>query len=358
MTLRFLPRDDYLGWTPYAWLVYLPAIFVQPIIERSAAHGLLAVLSAGVFLVTYFAGYWRRDERLIPIILIQVGLGVGMTAINTGAYVFFVYAASFAAQMSGTRTALRWVGAVYAVGLVTATIWNAPFYYWLGHGVFTPFIAGVNLHFARVKRANAELRLAHDEIRHLAAVAERERIARDLHDVLGHTLSLIVLKSELAAKIAAHDPARAAREIRDVETVSRAALREVREAIRGYRPTLSEELSRACTLLDAAHISASVDVGEVRLPPMAEEVIALALREAVTNVVRHSGANHAIIRVWRDDESTMLEVVDDGRAKTDEREGNGLRGMRARVEALGGKISRVRDEGMRLTVALPLETAQ
>jgi two-component system sensor histidine kinase DesK len=355
---RLLPPDDYLGWTPYAWLIYVLAVFVQPIVERSWTRGAVAALATLVFLVTYFRGHWVRDRRLNTIILIQVALGIALSPINTGAYVFFVYAASFGAQIERTRIALRWIGAIYVVGLITAVVIDAPSYYWIGHAIFTPFIAGVNLHFAGVNRANAKLRLAHEEIRQLAAVAERERIARDLHDVLGHTLSLIVLKSELASKLAEKDPARAAKEIRDVEQVSRAALREVREAIRGYRPTLSDELAHARALLDAAHISAHVDVGELVLAPAGEEVIALALREAVTNVVRHSGAEHATIRVWRDESGTMLEVADDGRHTAGaDSEGNGLRGMRERVEALGGQMSRAFDRGMRLTIALPLEPA-
>jgi two-component system sensor histidine kinase DesK len=350
---RLLPPNDYLGWTPYAWLVYLPVFFVQPAIEGSTVRWLLCGAGTIVFLASYFRGYWVRDRGLIPVILVQVALAVSFTPINTGAYVFFIYAASFASQMQRRNEALLWIGGVVGAGLVAAYAYDAPVYYWLGHGVFAPLIAGVNLHFAGVQRANTKLRLAQEEIEHLATVAERERIARDLHDVLGHTLSLIVLKAELASKLAERDPARAVQEIRDVEQVSRAALREVREAIRGYRPTLVDEVARARSLLDAARISADVEMGELALPREREEVIALALREAVTNVVRHSGASHAHIRVWRDGDRAMLEVTDDGRRES-AAEGDGLRGMRERVELLGGAVSRAFDRGMRLTVAMPL----
>ena len=351
---RLLPPSDQLGWTPYAWLIYLPIFFVHPAIQRPSAAG-WALCAAGtlVFLVSYFRGYWVRDRELIPIIVVQVLLAVGFTPINSGAYVFFIYAASFAAQMQQKAGALAWIGMVFVVGLLAAWQFDAPLYYWFGHAVFTPFIAGVNLHFAGVQRSNARLRLAQEEIEHLATVAERERIGRDLHDVLGHTLSLIVLKAELASKLAERDPARAVQEIRDVEQVSRAALREVREAIRGYRPTLADEVARARSFLDAAHISAEVEIDEVPLEREQEEVIALALREAVTNVVRHSGASRAHIRIWRDRESAMLEVTDDGRTES-AGEGAGLRGMRERVESLGGQVSRAFERGMRLTVVVPL----
>jgi two-component system sensor histidine kinase DesK len=230
--------------------------------------------------------------------------------------------------------------------------------------VFTPLIGAVSFHRAQVGRSTETLRRAHDEIEHLAAVAERERIARDLHDVLGHTLSLIVLKAELAAKLAERDPARAQVEIRDVEAVSRRALKEVREAIRGYRPTLVDELARARALLDTAHIGATIettiDPADLKARAGAEEVMALALREAVTNVVRHSGASRATIRAWREapSGSAVLEVADDGRG-AGAREGIGLRGMRERVESLDGSLTArsmtaSSQQGTRLTITIPL----
>ena len=117
-------------------------------------------------------------------------LGVAFSPVNAGAYIFFTYSASFAARFERTSRAAWWIVGITAIGLVVAFGINAPLYFWFGHGVFTPLIGAVNLHFAQVARANEKLHAAHAEIEQLAAVAERERIARDLHDVLGHTLSL------------------------------------------------------------------------------------------------------------------------------------------------------------------------
>ena len=354
---RLLPESRHLGWTPYAWLLWLSSWYIHPVVLGASVAG-WTLLAAGtvVFLASYFRGYWVRDHGLVPVVLIQIALGLAFTPFNTGSYVLFVYAASFAARMPRRADALRWVGAIFVIGVIAAWVTDAPLYYWCGHVVFTPFIAGVNYHDAGVERSNATLRLAQQEIAHLATVAERERISRDLHDVLGHTLSLIVLKAELASKLAERDPARAIQEIRDVEQVSRSALKDVRESIRGYRPTLADEITRARALLEAARISAEVDIGAMTLPREQDEVIALALREAVTNVVRHSGASHTQIRVWREDECAMLEVKDDGRHGTSN-EGAGLRGMRERVESLGGQVSRAFERGMRLTVSVPLAGA-
>ncbi len=124
--LRLLPPDDVLGWTPYAWLICLPIIFVQPWLERSVWQWLICIAAAILFLATYFRGYWVRGRRLIPIIVIQLLLGAALSPINVGAYVFFIYAASFAGQLDRTREALRWVGVIYAIGLVTMAYATTP----------------------------------------------------------------------------------------------------------------------------------------------------------------------------------------------------------------------------------------
>jgi two-component system sensor histidine kinase DesK len=359
-SFRLLPEDHDLGWTPYAWLIYLPVVFVEPVLHgASAVRWLVHAAVVLVFLASYFGAHWVRGRALLPFVLVQCALGVAFSPINTGAYVFFIYAAAFAARADDARNALAGIGAVVVAGVVTAFSIHAPIYYWVGHVIFTPLIGGVNVHRTQVGRATAKLRAAHDEIERLAAVAERERIARDLHDVLGHTLSLIVLKAELASKLADRDPQRAAREIRDVEAVSRQALAEVREAIRGYRPTFAEELTRARALLDSARIGATIettiDRDELVARRGAEEAMALALREAVTNVVRHSGASRTTIRAWRrpDEGSAVLEVVDDGRG-ADRVEGAGLRGMRERIAAVNGQVTKRSHGGTRLTITIPL----
>jgi two-component system sensor histidine kinase DesK len=253
--------------------------------------------------------------------------------------------------MPRAREALYTIAAIWLVGLASAWAFHMPPFFWVLVTVLPWVIGGVNLHFAQVGRANRRLKLAQHEIAHLATVAERERIARDLHDLLGHTLSLVALKAELAGKLVDRDPARARREIGDVERVSREALQQVREAIRGYRASLADELARARTLLVAAGVEPAIDAEPVAAPRAVDETAALALREAVTNVVRHAGARTCRVTVRADDATLRLEVADDGRGAT--AEGNGLRGMRERVEALGGTVARRADRGTTLTITLP-----
>ncbi|MEP7001084.1 MAG: sensor histidine kinase, partial [bacterium] len=169
-------------------------------------------------------------------------------------------------------------------------------------------------------------------------VAERERIARDLHDVIGHTLTLITLKSALAARVAKRDPARAADEMRDVERVSRDALQEIRAALAGNRDVgLALEVASAASMLESAGITVEHAVMPVSLSPSEEATLALAIREAVTNVVRHAGASMCRITLSGDDGRRSLSIEDDGRGKHGP-DGRGLAGMRERVTAVGGQL--------------------
>lgn len=345
------------------WLIFLPTFLVEPAIHHAGSRTwAIYGVSVLVFAAVFVRGQSATGRALTFTVLATLAFALGFSPANPGAYIFFTYAAAFAARLERTAHAAAWIVTITALGLLVGLGIHPPLYSWLGLGLFTPLIGAVNLHFAQVGRANAKLHAANAEIEHLAAVAERERIARDLHDVLGHTLSLIVLKAELASKLADRDPARSASEIRDVERVSRAALKEVREVIRGYRPTLGDELARAKALLDTAYIAATIDATidphDLRANVGLEEVMALALREAVTNVVRHSGASQATIRAWHDANAgrVVLEVADDGRGTT-RPEGAGLRGMRERVEAIDGSVTSVSGEGTRLTIAIPFATA-
>ena len=203
-----------------------------------------------------------------------------------------------------------------------------------------------------------QLKKANEEIEHLAKVAERERIARDLHDVLGHTLSVIILKSELAGKLLDRDPERAKAEIADVERTSREALAEVRNTIRGYRAnSLEAELKQATEALETAGITVKSEAAKMKLTAAQESVVGLVVREAVTNIVRHANARNCSLRLSPNNGSCRLEIQDDGRGGGAV-EGNGLRGMRERIEALGGTLIRQTHPGTTLLIEFPLTAAK
>jgi two-component system, NarL family, sensor histidine kinase DesK len=356
--MRLLPPNKELGWTPYVWLVYLGFFFVQPSVAGASWKEWLATaLAAGAFLVLYFVSFWLPGRRRLWAVAAIALLGMGFAPFNEGASVFIVYASIGAAYIGDSGLAVKALAALLAVVAVEAWLLHLSAWFWvIGEGLSLA-LASVSIHFAQRNEANRKLRMAQDEIEHLARVAERERIARDLHDVLGHTLSVVILKSELASKLMDQDPERAAGEIRDVEQISREALAEVRRAIGGYRAGgLEEELARAAATLKTAGVAAECRSTPPPLTPAQETVLALALREAVTNVVRHARASRCVVRVERSDGCCLLDIQDDGRGGL-QTEGNGVRGMRERVEALGGSLRHENRNGTRLIITLPLEAA-
>jgi two-component system, NarL family, sensor histidine kinase DesK len=211
--------------------------------------------------------------------------------------------------------------------------------------------------FGRIARANRELHGTREELARLAVSEERLRIARDLHDLLGHSLSVIALKSELARKLVEREPMQAAAELEDIQSVSRTALAEVREAVQGYRRlALAEALENARAALAAAGIDCELADIDVALPAEVDTVLAWAVREGTTNVIRHSRALHCAIRVHADEDSAAIEIEDDGSAAASTGRGSGLSGLRERAQRARGELEAGARPGggflLRLTVPL------
>src|SRR5712691_1614596 len=165
---------------------------------------------------------------------------------------------------------------------------------------------------ARMGSAIRELHTVRRELARLAVIEERERLARDLHDLLGQTLSVITLKSELARGLVAEEPERCAQELAEIEQVSRQMLREVRKTVAGYRqPTLANELDGARQLLEAAGIAYDIEQLTEELPPAHDAVLAWTVREGVTNVIRHSHARHCLLRLTQEQGWVGVEVLND-----------------------------------------------
>ncbi len=351
-------KDKDHGWSPLLWMLYLGFFFIDPILSHAVARiWLLDLAGAAVFLCLYLGLF--AIER--PNVLVHIGgmvlLGLLYQPINSGACTFFIFAAAMLPFCVDTKTAavigLATIGAIGGIEGLLLHINNWTLFY---SALFPMIIGAGNTFFAERNRMNHKLRKANEEIEHLATVAERERIARDLHDVLGHTLSVITLKSELAGKLIDRDPARAGKEIREVEEISRQALSDVRDAIRGYRSKgLAAELVQAKSTLETAGLTVQCDAATtMKIPAVQESVLSLAVREAVTNVVRHAQARSCRMRLEQQNGSFRLEIHDDGLGSSSA-EGNGLRGMRERVEMLGGTLERTNHSGTTLTITLPLK---
>jgi two-component system sensor histidine kinase DesK len=341
---------------------------LSDLLNESLAAWHLAVLLAGTAL--FIAAYGsllppapflaRHGDRAILIVLAALP-AIAVSLLLGGApssYVaLFVYFVAAAGMLLPIRAALAVIAAtalgIAIAGAVVGTGGDA-----LAATVLTVVSIGVLMAaFGRIARANRELKATRDELAHLAVTEERLRIARDLHDLLGQSLSVIALKSELARRLVERDPDRAVAEIEDIQAVTRDALADVRRTVQGYRrSSLAEELDGARTALAAAGIECELRDGHVELPEDVEAVLAWAVREGATNVIRHSGAHHCAIRLDAAGDRAELEIDDDGDAVPEGAPGSGLRGLRERAQRVRGEVEAgVRPEGgFRLRLTVPL----
>jgi len=222
----------------------------------------------------------------------------------------------FVSAVVGVRVALPWAAyGIAACTVVSAAVLTstAPIDKTLTIAIETLAVGALMVGMGRLRATISELQEAREQLARMAVTEERLRFARDLHDLLGHSLSVIALKADFAGRLLPADAERAAKEIAEIDSVARQALAEVRDAVSGYRqPTLSEAVAAGRLALDAAGIDTSYDIAQVALPPVLDAVLAWAMREAITNVIRHSQARHCWIHVTAGLVEAAAEVIDDG----------------------------------------------
>jgi two-component system, NarL family, sensor histidine kinase DesK len=362
------PRPRFAWVIAAIWLTYgyytLRAAWEAPLPQRYIA---LAALAG--FVVTYLAAFatlprlLRRESRAvrawgIGLTALAVALGIVITTVlGEQQLPIFVYAAVIGTALLPSR----WNWAV-VLALVLGTFlaqllvpgWSLDYTVQLQILVASAAMWGILQIIAR----NRALAAAHQEIARLAAEEERLRLARDLHDILGHSLTVITVKAELAGRLVRQDPDRAETEIGDVERLAREALGEVRSAVAGYRGvSLATELANARTALAAAGIDAELPTAIDDVPAGRRELFGWVVREGVTNVLRHSRASRCQIWITR----STVAVHDNGQPSTEESAGvvavdggHGLAGLRDRAWAMGGTLraGRSTDGGFTLAVTL------
>jgi len=328
---------------PFVILINLAWIFLWPLLARQSFLGVIlpTLISVPIFIYLHLCTYFYGGPPSVRLryVLGEFALGFALAPVNLSALgylIFGFFGLSFTLP-------LRQAAAL----ILTAVILFALETVLLGHSFATlmsVMVPGVLLGITAVYTAYTAqqqtlLRRSNDEILRLATLSERERIGRDLHDLLGHTLSVIALKSELARKLIDRDIDAARNEIGEVERVARDALSQVRTAISGIRSTaLAAEVSAATALLKAHGLNVTCESEPVELPLASETALALSLREAATNVRRHSGARIVSICIRREASSVVVEVADDGRGGRIV-PGNGLNGMRERLDCVGGTLT-------------------
>jgi two-component system sensor histidine kinase DesK len=340
--LGSLRSPTYLRWQAGLQVFWLYALIQTPIALKGFAWTWFAptLLSILVYLVCYTGVYIAPLRRLPFHAASIVVMGFVLWTVNPLSLGFVIIGVTLLAYAPHPR--------VWLIGVVLATaitlVWVYAFGIPLLH-VAIVFGAGLaagfsNFLYVRGARRDAELRLSQSEVRRLATLAERERIGRDLHDLLGHTLSLITLKSELAKRLALADPARAQQEMEEVERVARHTLAEVRSAVTGLRAgDLGSELVSARLMLEASGVALEVVMPErLALPAATEAALSLVLREAITNIHRHSRATEARVVITRNGQDFSMRITDNGCGGL-AAHGNGVSGMRERVRQVGGKLA-------------------
>ncbi|QIK80521.1 sensor histidine kinase [Lysobacter sp. HDW10] len=360
-------RHPEQGWTHLWNLAYLGFLFV-PVVPSLAESPHMpfawgpTLLSLLLFLPLFALGFSRRASGISATVSVigMIALGCGLLPWNAFSNTYIIYAASLIGHQR-LPLAWRWLLLAAVLGIFCALLlsFNVPAFV-AAITVMISIAAFVGNHYqAERERKRAELKLSHDEVRRIAAFAERERIGRDLHDLLGHTLSVIALKAELASRLVSRDSAAAQVEIEEVARISRETLDEVRRAVSGIRnAALAAELASARLLMEADGTPMDIDMQPFALPSETESALALALREAMTNVHRHAGASRVQISLTREDGNAVLRISDNGRGEGI-RAGNGLSGMQERIQAIGGRleINAQRGHGTRLVAVVPIENA-
>ncbi|MGI5457760.1 sensor histidine kinase [Streptomyces sp. CA-249302] len=352
------------------WLIFLGS----PVQDLTSGHHSAAATAAGwvalatftgVYLTLVFRNMGRPFQgRTVAVMVALLGtLAVVLCLTLGGAWIgLFVYVS----VTCGATLPLR--GAYWAIGANALAMVLVGLH--AGDFDWSLLLVVVLLGFAmtgvkQLVRTTVELRKARATVAQLAANEERLRLARDLHDLLGHSLSLITLKSELAGRMLPDHPDKAAQQVADIEQVSRQALVDVREAVTGYRrPRLSAELAGAQVALTAAQVTAEVPAEPdlTGVPDESESALAWALREAVTNVVRHSGATRCTVelltRQTLDGRVLELTVEDNGSGGSGKGPGNGLTGLTERLEKAGGALEATRlKHGFRLVARVPVDAS-
>lgn len=348
-------RSQFARW---AYLIFFAFIFIGPAFNPEAGlEGWILEIVVGTLSITMYViaelSHRRQLGAMVLMAITLVATPLGSAAIS----VLPLYAAALASVHGMRRQVVARLVAINVLtlaGLLTSPVpW--PYRAFFLVSVVMCWIVGLSVFEDASLEAHAgALRAENARIAHLATMSERERIARDLHDLAGHALTAIVLRSQLIQRTVESDPHRARSEADAIESMARETLDSVRQTVAGWhQASLGDELDVATEALEAAgaHVE-TTGHWNVDIAPSIETVLALSLREAVTNIVRHARAQHVQLQLDAPNGGIRLVVTDDGVGYKGT-QGSGLRGMRDRVTATGGNVTIETTPGTMLTIEMP-----
>ena len=326
-------------------LIYLIFLIFPLVLGRnvSTTDVVITLVSVLVYLPLHYAVF-RANARIGRLCAgVMVLLGLCVMPFNPGANTYIIYGVISATYRMPERSALLFLVCALMLMAAVGLRISYPIEWLVITAIFSIALVAQAIYGQRIEAGTHALHLSQQEVQRLARLAERERISRDLHDVLGHTMSVIVMKSELAHRVLARQPEVAATHMREVEEIARSALQQIRQAVTGMRNIgLTTELEDAQSTLLSAGITLRYSTEPKPISSALETTFALAVREAVTNIIRHANAKNAEIKLqWlADTQQFELHISDDGTGiDGDEKFGNGLNGMRERIELLGGQLA-------------------
>ena len=363
-----IPAVARLGWAAI-WLVFLGYPIADILGTRySPTRAVIAWICLVGFAALYLFGMWiclslvprvATGVQLLPLVALFV-MGITLTLVFRGGWTGLLVYCGVAAGWT-----LRWrflVPVLFALGAFMVVSGVLLGYSWADLGFITFLTVALGftmLAFRRLIATVIELRSARAEVSRLAIADERLRISRDVHDILGHSLSVIALKAQVARRLMHSDPDAAAEAMGDVESVARESLAEVRAMVTGYRQrSLADELQGARDVLDAAGIAFAVTRDSFVPPAPVDSLLAWTVREGVASVLRHSRAHHCEISLETSNGGFTVAIVDDGVGGVANAGGSGLHGLRERVGAAGGHVEAGPGDrgGFRLQAYVPQAT--
>jgi two-component system sensor histidine kinase DesK len=342
----------------FSWLLMI-AFFGWKyfIVTPSNTEIVLAILSVLLFIALFVATYWVPASVRVAIIFAMFLLGAVWSPVNPGSATFIIFAAAKCTSIEPVKRAYQVLIVLMVLLLLETVMIKLPPDFWVPSFLVSTAMGIAGIMQGALRRSREKLIRSQEEVAHLATIAERERISRDLHDLLGHTLSLITIKAELANKLLQRDQLACQKEINDIETCARNALSEVRAAVSGYRQIgFTHELANAANCLSAAQITLSTQIDHIAMNATTENILTLALRESITNITRHSMATHCDIQLKKMGGLIVLVINDNGTKLNDHTQltpGNGLIGMRERISHMGGQLQLIVKQGLSLQISLP-----
>jgi two-component system sensor histidine kinase DesK len=342
-----LPRNINEQFSPYVWLIYLPLFFIPVMISHHESIDLVwTALALITFLGLYFHAYWVKSQYVIYHIVAIGLLGTLVAFITPTACTLFIYAGAFCSRLMPLKYAMT--------VLVSLLIWIASIswffsfemYFYQPALVFTLIVGILNIYQCALHQNKQALILSRKETQRLAQVAERERIARDLHDLIGHTFSVITIKADLAGRLIDKDLEKARIEIKQLENISRDALSQVREVVSGYRTSdLLSELANAKNVFNSVDIDfyyqfENIDEQQIELDSTNNKELAIVLRELVTNIIKHAKATQVTAIIKHQDGKIVLAMQDDGQGfENSQHKGFGIKGIEERIQKLKGFVA-------------------